>query len=475
MKHRIALWGIAAAFCALPFVSSCTKEDNGDNHYPVNAVTSDSLMGIVSGGGQYRQGDVVKITAYPMVGYEFFEWQDGSKENPRMVDVQNVVYLTAYFRVKNEGVVLEHLPNEVSKDLVVKDLGLKIDYVIDSTLVVKNGALLTIEPGVTIEFANEKACIIVEDGAALQMAGTPSQQIILQGPIDNSNKGSWGFVEYRSDRMENVMTYVRFNNGGSDKDNATLRLTEKASVAMQHCTMVGGLGVGISSYTAEGNPFRSFVSNKISNMDSYAMHISLPQINQLGAGNSYPNNRNFILVSGDSVASGMVAFSSQGIPFLMESDLTVGDDGLLVIEAGTVIAFMQDKKLTVTPNGILQVNGTISSLVSIKGMLDGVPGYWKGVDFQSNKNAFGGNRLQYCVINGGGGDPEGACLTLGDDILLEMKNAQFFNSGAYGMKVRLNPLTAKVDGVYSEGIKFANNKLGNVYDATTNQTLPELP
>ncbi|MBP5456195.1 MAG: hypothetical protein J6Y37_06820 [Paludibacteraceae bacterium] len=474
MKHGYTIIGVVAAFCCLPFFSSCTKEE-GDKYYPITAEPSDSLMGYVSGGGKYRAGDVVKLIATPVPGYEFFKWDDGNTDNPRMVDVKNVGVYTAIFRVKNEGVMAEHLSGVIKGDLVLKDKGLKIDYVVDSALIVDNSALLTIEPGVTLEFAGEKACIIVEDGAALRMAGKDASPIILQGPNDNSNKGSWGYVEYRSGRMENEMTYVRINNGGCDKQDAVLRLTGNASISIQYCTLAGGLGMGISSFEAEGNPFKSFVGNRISNMDSYAMHISLMQVNHLGAGNQYPNNKNCILVSDSLIEAGAITFSNQGISYLMDGDLTVGEDGILVMEAGVNLSFKQDAKLLVTTEGTLQVNGTYSSLVSIRGMQDGVPGYWKGVDFQSNRNAFGGNKLYYCLVNGGGSEDNGACLTLADEVKLDMKGAQFFNSGHYGLKVRLNPETAKVDGVTSESIKFANNKSGNVYDATTDQTLPELP
>lgn len=475
MKHRFAIMGIASAFCCLPFFSSCNNEDKGDKYYQITAVSGDSLMGYVGGGGKYRLGDVVKIIATPMPGYEFYQWDDGSVENPRMVDVKNVGNFTALFRVKNEGVNAQHISGLVKDDLVLKDLGLKIDYVVDSALIISNASLLKVEPGVTIEFAGEKACIIVEDGSGLQMSGKDATPIILQGPIDNSNKGSWGYVEYRSSRLENEMTYVRINNGGCDKDGAVIRLTENASVSIQHCTLAGGLGMGIDASKVEGNPFKSFSNNKISNMDNFAMHIKLNQVNHLGAGNQYPNNKNFILVSDSLIESGAVTFSNQGIPYLMDSDLLVGENGILSAEAGTSLAFKQDKKLYVSPEGTIQISGTFSSLVSIKGMQDGVAGYWKGIDFQSNRNAFGGNYLRYCVVNGGGSETNGACLALGDDVKLDLKTVQFFNSGHYGMTVRLNPLTAKVDGVTSENLKFANNKSGNVYDATTDQTLPELP
>lgn len=474
MKHGFTIIGVAAALGCLPFFSSCTKEE-GDKYYPITAVANDTLMGHVGGSGKYREGDIVKLTATPAPGYEFYQWDDGCPDNPRMVDVKNVGNYTAIFRVKNEGVTAQHLSGVIKEDMILKDKGLKIDYVIDSALIIDNSALLSIESGVTIEFAGEKACIIVEDGAAMRMSGKDASPVILQGPNDNSNKGSWGYVEYRSGRMENEMLYVRINNGGCDKEGAVLRLTGNASVSIQYCTLAGGLGMGISSFEAEGNPFKAFVSNRISNFDSYAMHISLKQVNHLGVGNQYPNNKNCILVSDSLIEAEAITFSNQGISYLMEGDLTVGEDGILVMEAGVNMSFKQDAKLLVTEAGTLQVNGIYSSLVSIRGMLDGVPGYWKGIDFQSNRNAFGGNYLHYCLVNGGGSEENGACLSLADEVKLDLKGAQFFNSGHYGIKIRLNPETAKMDGLTSESIKFANNKVGNVYDATTNQTLTELP
>lgn len=475
MKQKFTVMGIASAFCCLPFLSSCDNSDDGDKYYQVTALSSDTLMGDVVGSGKYRLGDVVKLLVTPRPGFEFDHWDDGSVDNPKMVDVVNVANFTAYFRVKNEGVVAQHLSGAVMEDLTLKDLGLKIDYIIDTALVVGNASLLKVAPGVTIEFSGKKACIIVEDGAALQMSGKEAAPIILQGPVDESGKGSWGYVEYRSGRLENEVSYVKFSNGGCEKDSAVLRLNGNASLSIENCTMAGGLGMGISASGANGNPFKSFAGNRISDMANYAMHISIDHVNSLGDGNQFPGGGNFILVSGDRIESGAVTFNKQSIPYLLDDDLTVGEDGVLALEAGGSLAFKQDKKLTVLPNGVFQVNGTSSSLASLKGMQDGASGYWKGVDFQSNSEEYGGNYMNYCVVNGGGSEEGGACLSLSDDAKLALNGAQFFNSGSYGMSVRIDPSTAKVEGLEAGNIKFANNKAGNIYDRTTLQVLEEMP
>lgn len=487
MKHKFALLGIASAFCCLPFFSSCNSDDE-DKYYMVTGEPADSTMGYVTGGGKkYRLGDVAQLTATPKPGYVFYQWQDSVSDNPRRVDVVNVADYVAYFRVANEGLEAGHLGGVISGDLTLKKIGtLKTDYIIDTVLVVDNASLLTVEPGVTLEFANEKACIIVESGAGLKMEGTSDKPIKLKGANDNSQKGSWSYVEYRSDREENSMSFVSFNNGGNEADKGVLRLTGNANLSVENCTFAGGLGLGITADEAEGDPFRSFSGNTISNMASYPMRIRLAQVSSLGNGNQFLRNdkstANFILVTDSIVSDLSVTFrkqslyKSQEVPFLMENGMLIYAGGRVNVEAGVAVAFSRGNRLWVSTNGILQIEGTMSSLVRLVGEKSGEPGFWKGVDFRSNVGYDGGNYIKYCFIDGGGSDENGACLSLTRSAKLTMSSVQFFNSANYGLKVALNPSTAKLEeGISAENLKFGNNKLGMIYDATTEQALDVLP
>ena len=56
-----------------------------------------SAMGTVSGGGNYREGQAVSISATATPGYRFKQWDDGNTQNPRTVTVVGDAVYTAQF------------------------------------------------------------------------------------------------------------------------------------------------------------------------------------------------------------------------------------------------------------------------------------------------------------------------------------------------------------------------------------------
>ncbi len=68
------------------------------------------------------------------------------------------------------------------------------EYTLTTTLFVKSGATLTIEPGVTIKATagGTDAFIIVERGAKIMAEGTASQPIRFTSSADNQRSGDWG-------------------------------------------------------------------------------------------------------------------------------------------------------------------------------------------------------------------------------------------------------------------------------------------
>ena len=63
-------------------------------------VTCDPQYGQVSGGGTYKDGSEVTITATANTGYAFTQWSDGNKDNPRKVTVTADVTYTAEFALQ---------------------------------------------------------------------------------------------------------------------------------------------------------------------------------------------------------------------------------------------------------------------------------------------------------------------------------------------------------------------------------------
>ena len=52
--------------------------------------------GMVLGGGQYWEGDSVTLTARPIAPYLFHHWDDGNRDNPRRIAIEQDTAFTAY-------------------------------------------------------------------------------------------------------------------------------------------------------------------------------------------------------------------------------------------------------------------------------------------------------------------------------------------------------------------------------------------
>ncbi|MBQ8056348.1 MAG: InlB B-repeat-containing protein, partial [Paludibacteraceae bacterium] len=96
--------------------------------------------------GAYEVGETITIYAYPKDGYLFYSWNDGNKDNPRTILVEEEMYLYAIFVVdesainngSNTGNTSNSTENNYDKDSIIegleekiKDLEEKIDDLIN--------------------------------------------------------------------------------------------------------------------------------------------------------------------------------------------------------------------------------------------------------------------------------------------------------------------------------------------------------
>lgn len=83
----------------------------GDILFGIQTIADDPHMGSASGGGNYRYGTQVQISATPNYGYKFKGWTDGSTENPRMVTVTGPKTYIAVFEASEFGINVEASPS----------------------------------------------------------------------------------------------------------------------------------------------------------------------------------------------------------------------------------------------------------------------------------------------------------------------------------------------------------------------------
>lgn len=74
------------------------------NSYPVMVYSANPAMGSVSGGGTFGHGAVAHITATPVSGYHFTQWDDGVTDNPRTIIVTGNASFTAQFAINSYSI-----------------------------------------------------------------------------------------------------------------------------------------------------------------------------------------------------------------------------------------------------------------------------------------------------------------------------------------------------------------------------------
>lgn len=67
-------------------------------------------------------------------------------------------------------------------------------YMLDGVVYVKNGATLTIEPGVTVKARVGKTCLVITRGSKIDAAGTADRPIVFTSEAAQPTYGSWGGI-----------------------------------------------------------------------------------------------------------------------------------------------------------------------------------------------------------------------------------------------------------------------------------------
>ena len=78
--------------------------------YTITAVSANTSMGEVIGGGSYPAGTTVQLMANAYQGYEFVNWQDGNTSNPRYITVTGNASYTAYFQAVSSNCTVTSFP-----------------------------------------------------------------------------------------------------------------------------------------------------------------------------------------------------------------------------------------------------------------------------------------------------------------------------------------------------------------------------
>ncbi len=306
----------------------------------------------------------------------------------------------------------EDLPCNIDSDTKLTDRNPDgVDYVVRCETEVK-GALLSIDPGVSIVFESGTSLMIHED-AALAVNGTASEPITMRGEEAGA---SWKGILLRSDDNRNKIDHLDLRNtgsadflsdvfGGSTWDfKIALGITGKASVTNTHISACGGVGVvyGVNSAVTQ------FSGNKIEDCGSFPVVLYAGDLtDELSFSNSefLNNTENYIALYGktsNTTVENAVKIAAAPVPYLAITSLIFREN--TDFEAGVELRVAEGNGLVSEgTTTVWNINGTESAPVNIKGRDEAAADYWKGLLVAGGSTGV----FSYLNVSGGGYDYTG--------------------------------------------------------------------
>lgn len=367
--------------------------------------------------------------------------------------------------VENNAANPIQFSGSIDENTTWPDLGLPVDYIIDGSLDVNGNALLTIDPGVTIMFTDVNCRIYVGENAGLKMAGTADKPIIIEGPENNPNNGSWHNVRIESKRNDNQFEYVQFLRGGSNEGEleGVVHLAG-GRLSMKHCLIDGSLGMGLVIESDESY-LTAFEDNTIKNCAAYPWisEYFTAICKNIGTGNAFENNgKNMVCCK--NAASELkedMTIHELPIPYYLQDGSHFEGNKTLTIEPGVEFVIPIYLGIGVSEECGFVANGTKEKPIIFRCEEEGEA--WNGIIFESTRN---NNIFNYCQIRNGGsieGWKVRCCLYIQSDAKLTLTNNIFGPTEYNGVGI------SEIENwknVTHSGNTFVNCESGNVWVET---------
>lgn len=336
---------------------------------------------------------------------------------------------------------------------IEEDLTLEGDVTALGSIIVRNGATLTIAPGTTIRLRSNEG-LIVEDGALIAN-GTDDDGITIRGVDDGA--GRFLGVRLGAGTLSGTsLAFVRVDGGGQDGfgHKAAIQLdgVPAGRVSLADVVVANAAQAGIFLEGSEAS-LAAFDRVAIDGAPKgiVASPIQLGAIDEAVATTEVTTHE---ILAGEVATS--VTWTGQALPFVVDGDIEVGDtlNPVLTLGAGLTLRFGTDRWLRVGGNeaGGLVAVGTAEAPVVLTS-LNATParGDWLGLHFGSNTLA--NSRLTFTTVEAAGKDAFGqkGCVHLDSGIgatrlTLENVTLKDCDQAALAM-LSDTPALAAVDGL----------------------------
>ncbi|RUA28888.1 MAG: hypothetical protein DSY77_15635 [Bacteroidetes bacterium] len=311
------------------------------------------------------------------------------------------------------------------------------DYRAISTLDVLAGVVLTIEPGVTIEFVN--ATRLELDGRIVAV-GTAEDSIKFTGV--EKVKGFWDGITVFSDENQNILEYAVVEFGGGEARGFGLPKTNIGvdggyRLRIKNSTIRESDGYGVYF---DGGTVQEFSNNHFEGNNLSPLSITAMEVAKLDNASTYTGNNRFIEIQGSGLTGTTETVwpvINDGTPYRVMGNLNI--DGGLSIQAGATFEFTSGTRMEIDYDGYVKALGTESDKITFKGSEESV-GFWLGVTvFSNNLN----NQFDHCVFAHGGSEARGfgleaANLAVDGGAQVTISNSEFYEANGYGIFIESN-------------------------------------
>ena len=356
------------------------------------------------------------------------------------------------------------LTNPITTNTTLTDLGSGVDYYFTGgELSVENNAILTIDPGVTIQFRNSSGYgyIHIKQGSTIKAIGTASKRIQFVGAYEAA--GTWDGITIESN-TDNQLAYCDLLDAGRGTGSAALYLYN-AKVGVSHCKMTNGVGTGVYANcdAIHIGEFSKFDNNVIEGFDNQPPMIlkayeSLTMLSKLDMTSDFTNNaKPYVEISPTTTKD--VTISQTTVPYYFDNaiwnlaNVFTINEGITIYMAGGADFITS----TYQQAGRLMISGTTAKPVKFT-RLPNSSYYWSGISFSGLK----GSVINNCTFEYGGyisGSYHGYYFYITSGSELTLNNVQLNNAQAYGVYIGACP------GDYilnHTNVTFSGNGEGNV-------------
>ena len=244
-------------------------------------------------------------------------------------------------------------------------------YDVANDITVVEGVTLTIEPGVTVRFANHAR---LDVRGKILAQGTNANRILFTG--STAQKGWWENLAIQgtsgTPSTGSVLDYVTVEYGGEATAGIYLyeAVVQISNTIVRNNAMHGIAGgnhawANLANVTLEGNG---------SLADHFAVYYADGSANPTFANITLTGNVNNVLASGSGTLLGAHVWEAAGAPYLLLGDIQVAAGASLTVQPGVEVRLAQHA--AIDARGVLTAVGTADKQILFTGSTQ-QPGWWE--------------------------------------------------------------------------------------------------